>query len=52
MPMTLSVIYFFFNQSYTPRQDVAVKSMETCIREVKHWMYSDKLMLNDDKTDL
>ena len=44
-------LFFFFNQSCTSGQDVAVKSMETCIREVKHWMYSDKLILNDDKTD-
>ena len=25
--------------------------METCISDVKQWMTSDKLMLNDDKTE-
>jgi len=27
------------------------RSMETCISDVKQWMTSDKLMLNDDKTE-
>ena len=29
----------------------AIRSMETCISDVKQWMTVDKLMLNDDKTD-
>ena len=28
-----------------------IRSMETCISDVKQWMMGDKLMLNDDKTE-
>ena len=32
-------------------QDEVIRSMETCISDVKQWMTADKLMLNDDKTE-
>ena len=35
----------------TPSQDEAIRSMETCISDVKQWMTSEKLMLNDNKTE-
>ena len=32
-------------------QDEAIRPLETSISDVKQWMTSDKLMLNDDKTE-
>ena len=43
-----SQLYLSFNPSCASSQDEA---METCIRDVKHWMCSDKRTLNDDKTE-
>ena len=31
--------------------DAALKSMTDCISDVRSWMISDNLMLNDDKTE-
>ena len=47
-----SQLYLSFNPSYAFSQDEAIRSMETCILDVKQWMTSDELMLNDDKTEL
>ena len=46
-------LYLSFNPScaFSDDQDEAIRSMETCILDVKQWMTSDKLMLNDDKTE-
>ena len=46
-----SQLYLSFNPSYAFSQDEAIRSMETCILDVKQWMTSDKLMLHDDKTE-
>ena len=46
-----SKLYLSFNPSYAFSQDEAIRSMETCISDVKQWMTSDKLMLHDDKTE-
>lgn len=46
-----SQLYLSFNPSCAFSQDEAIRSMETCIRDVKQWMTLDKLMLNDDKTE-
>ena len=45
MQMTPSFIYRSFSQ------DEAIRPLETSISDVKQWMTSDKLMLNDDKTE-
>ena len=45
-------LYLSFNPSCAFSQDGAIRSMETCISVVKQWMTSDKLMLNDDKSEL
>ena len=40
--------------SFDPNQasaDVAVQNMEDCCREIKTWMSSNKLKLNDEKTE-
>ncbi|XP_068684982.1 uncharacterized protein [Montipora foliosa] len=47
-----SQLYLSFNPSCAVGQDEATGSMETCISDVKQWMTADKLMLNDDKTEL
>ena len=46
-----SQLYLSFNPSCGFSQDEAIRSMETCIWDVKQWMTSDKLMLNDDRTE-
>ena len=46
-----SQLYLSFNPSCAVTQDEAIRSMETCISDVKQWMIADKLMLNDDKTE-
>ena len=46
-----SQLYLSFNPSCAVSQDEAIRSMETCISDVKQWMIADKLMLNDDKTE-
>ena len=46
-----SQLYLSFNPSCAVSQDDAIRSMETCISDVKQWMTADKLMLNDDKTE-
>ena len=46
-----SLLYLSFNPSCAFSQDEAIRSMETCISDVKQWMTSDKLMLNDDETE-
>ena len=45
-----SQLYLSFNPSCAFSQDGAIRSMETCIYDFKQWMTSDKLMLNDEKT--
>ena len=46
-----SQLYLSFNPNCAVSQDEAIRSMETCISDVKQWMIADKLMLNDDKTE-
>ena len=29
----------------------AIQAMERCIEDIRHWMISDRLLLNDDKTE-
>ena len=28
-----------------------IQAMERCIEDIRHWMVSDRLLLNDDKTE-
>ena len=50
MQMTTSFIYRLTQAVLSFSQDEAIRSMETCISDVKR-MTSDKLMLKDDKTE-
>ena len=33
-------------------QDAAMKAMERCIADIRSWMINDRLLLNDDKTEV
>ena len=28
-----------------------IQAMERCVEDIRHWMFSDRLLLNDDKTE-
>ena len=32
-------------------QTDAIQAMERCIEDIRHWMVSDRLLLNDEKTE-
>lgn len=44
-------LYLSFCPSSSVNAEVAVESMNDCIADIRNWMISDKLMLNDDKTE-
>ena len=44
-------LYVSFSPNQTAEADAALKSMTDCIRDVRSWMISVNLMLNDDKTE-
>ena len=41
-------LYVFFSSNQSAAADAAIKSMTACISDVKSWMVSDNLTLNDD----
>ena len=44
-------LYVSFRPNQSADADAALKSMTDCISDVRSWMISDNLMLNDDKTE-
>jgi hypothetical protein len=44
-------LYLSFKPSNTTSQDSALKAMEECINDVRRWMLSNKLKINDSKTE-
>ena len=44
-------LYVSFSPNQSAKADDAIKSMTDCISDVRSWMISDNLMLNDDKTE-
>ena len=44
-------LYVSFSPNQSAEADAALKSMTDCISDVRSWMISDNLMLNDDKTE-
>ena len=44
-------LYVSFSPNQSAEVDAALKSMTDCISDVRSWMISDNLMLNDDKTE-
>ena len=44
-------LYVSFSPNRSANADFAIKSMTDCISDIRNWMISDNLMLNDDKTE-
>ena len=44
-------LYLPFSPDSTNNQTDAVVAMERCISDIRTWMHTDKLKLNDDKTE-
>ena len=47
-----SQLYLSFSPAISTNQADAILAIETCIRDIRQWMLEDKLMLNDDKTEV
>ena len=45
-------LYVSFEPDSTSNQNDAVVAMERCIRDIRSWMITDKLKLNDSKTEI
>ena len=45
-------LYLSFSPVVNGSQADAISAVENCIRDVRQWMLEDKLMLNDDKTEV
>ena len=45
-------LYMSFHPNATFGSDEAISAMMTCIADIRDWMISDKLMLNDSKTEI
>ena len=45
-------LYLSFNPSDPEAENKAVREIEDCIQDIRAWMLSHKLKLNDDKTEL
>ena len=44
-------LYVSFNANSRDDQSAAVEAMQRCIMDIREWMLSDRLKLNDDKTE-
>ena len=44
-------LYLAFRPDNDDEQTKALKSLEACIVDVKHWMLINRLKMNDSKTD-
>ena len=44
-------LYVSFSPNQSAEADAALKSITHCVSDVRSWMISDNLMLNDDKTE-
>ena len=45
-------LYLCFKPDSQVSQDVAMRAMESCIADIRSWMISDRLLLNDEKTEM
>ena len=43
-------LYIPFKASVNAAQENAIAAMEACLRDIRVWMITDKLMINDEKT--
>ena len=44
-------LYFSFRADEDNAQDVVLRAMEECIRDIQNWLIDGRLLLNDDKTE-
>ena len=44
-------LYLSFNPNTSSSQSEVIKGMELCRKAIRAWMITDKLKLNDDKTE-
>ena len=44
-------LYLAFNPSSDAAQDAAITAMENCLQDIRNWMITDRLMINDEKTE-
>ena len=44
-------LYLSFRADEDNAQDVALRAMEECIRDIRNWLIDGRLLLNDDKTE-
>ena len=44
-------LYLVFNPGSDAAQDAAITAMENCLRDIRNWMITDRLMINDEKTE-
>ena len=42
--------YLAFTRDIYLSTNEAISAMELCVREIRAWMFCDKLKINDDKT--
>ena len=45
-------LYLALSPSVQGEDEVALKAMADCIHDLKNWMIENRLMLNDDKSEL
>ena len=45
------MLYLSFKPNSSSSQSEAIERMELCIKTIRAWMITDKLKLNDDKTE-
>ena len=45
-------LYLSFKSDDKSNLDEAISAMNRCIRDLRNWMIRDRLMINDDKTEL
>ena len=44
-------LYLSFKPGSVVNQEVAILAMENCIKDIRIWMFNDRLLLNDNKTE-
>ena len=45
-------MYLAFSPAVLGEDEAALNAMRDCIHDLRNWMIEDRLMLNDDKTEL
>ena len=45
-------LYLAFSPDVQVEDEAALNSMRDCIHDLRNWMIEDRLMLNDDKTEM